>query len=255
MKQVKIIVLLLVCAAITLSQGMHWTSTSEGVGGKQTQESFALSKRMKIVQTGGDRGGTVMIVRLDKELIWMINPEKKTYSEITFDELQQMVEKGKERMAAMKARMKEMPEEQRKMMEKMTGGMDEPIDVKKSDETKKIAGHECTKLTAFRGGEPFMTMWIAKDVKEFKSLMADWKESSERLSSIGSSFMKGIGDIYKNIEGFPMETSLSMMGHNLTTTVTSIEVKWMPPSVFEIPDGYSKVDSPMKGAMQRMDQK
>lgn len=244
------------CVALTFSQGMHWKSTSEGVGGKQTEESFAMPKMVKVVRTGSEHGGSVMIVRLDKDLIWMVNPEKKTYSEITFDDLQKMAEKGKERMAMMKEKMKDMPDEQRKMMEKMMGaGMDQPIDVKKTDEVKKIAGHECTKLTALRGGEPFLTMWVANDVTGFKSLMADWKESSERLSSLGSMFGKGMGDIYKSIDGFPMETSVSMMGHTMTTTVTSVEKKTTPSSAFEIPEGYTKVDSPMKGAMQRMDEK
>jgi hypothetical protein len=254
MKRV-IVTMLLICGLTAANaQGMYWQSTSEGMGGKHNEENFAAPKMFKMVRTGGAEEGSVMIVRLDKKLMWMLNPEKKTYSEITFADIQKMANKGSDKMAAMKEKMKGMPEEQRKMMEKMMGGqMDQPVTVKKTGETKSILGHSCTKLIVMRGEEEFMTLWISKDVKGFAPLMADWKEFSEQMASMTSRFAKGMSDVYKEIKGFPLETSVSMMGHSMTTVVTKVEMRSTPASEFDIPLGYTKVKSPMEEEMQKMD--
>ena len=254
MKRFVIAAFTVCCTMMSFAQGIHWLSTSQGIGGPHTEENFAMPKMIKVVRSGNNGGSSVIIVRLDKNLLWILSPEKKTYSEITFDELAVMAQKGKERMAAMKEKMKDMPEEQRTMMEKMMGGaMDQSIDVKKTGEKKSIAGHSCTKLVALRGGKDFMTMWIADDVKGFKPLIADWRESAERMSSIGSSVLKDMNKIYDSIDGFPMETTVSMMDRSMTTTVSMVEQRTTPETQFEIPDGYSRTTSPMGGAMQRMD--
>jgi len=240
------------CLTAAFSQGLYWQSTTDGMGGKNTEESFAIPKMMKVVRTGGPRGNSVIIIRLDKELLWNVQPEEKTYSEITFAEIEKMANKSSERMAAMKEKMKEMPEEQRKMMEKMMGGGDEQVEVNETDETKTITGHTCKKFIVLKGKKEFMTLWVANDVKEFKPLMADWKNFSERLSAMTARFAKGMGDVYKKINGFPMETSVSMMGNKITTTVTKIEKRTTPANEFEIPAGYKKVKSEMEGAMEKM---
>ena len=256
MKKLTIAAMLLIGAAAAHAQGMYWESTSDGMGGKHVEQSYAMPKMFKMVRSGEATEGSVVIVRLDKKVIWMLHPGKKTYSEMTFDDVAAMAKKGSERMAAMKKKMSEMPEEQRKMMEKMTGGqMDQEVAVKKTGETKTLLGHSCSKLTVMRGESEFMTMWIAKDITEFKSLMGDWKEFSERMASMAGGFAKGMGEVYKQIDGFPLETTVSMMGKSMTMTVTKIEKRSTPAAEFDVPSGYEKVKSPMENAMQQMDQK
>ena len=253
MKRFTFIIMLLCCSASAFAQGMYWQSTTEAADGKHTEESFAMPKMFKIVRTGETRNGSVMIFRLDKQLLWIVNPEERTYSEMTFADMEKMANKGAEKMAAMKERMKEMPEERRMMMEKMMGINDQPVEVKNTGESKTVSGYKCTKFLVLRGNEEMMSLWVTDGLKEFKPLMADWKNFSERMSTMTAQFAKGMADIYKKIDGFPMQTALSVMGQTMTTNVTKVEKRSTPASEFEVPSGYKKVKSEMENAMERMD--
>ena len=246
MKKIIVISLILYCSASAFAQGLYWQSTTEAAGSKGTEESYAMPKMFKMVRNSETRNGSIMIFRLDKQLFWNVNQEEKTYSEITFSDMEKMAGRSAERMAAMKERMKEMPEEQRKMMEKMMGGNDQPVEVKKTAETKTISGYKCTKFLVLRGKEEMMSLWVTDQLKEFKPLMADWKSVSERMSALTAGFAKGIADIYTKINGFPMQTTLSMMGQTATTIVTRVEKRSLSASEFEVPAGYTKVWSEME---------
>jgi hypothetical protein len=254
MKRFMIAALLLCSTTFTFAQGLYWQSTTEETAGKHTEENFAISKMFKMVKTGGTNDGSIIITRLDKQLFWTLNPEKKTYTEMTFDDMEKMVSNGSAQMDKMKEQMKNMPEEQRKMMEKMMGTQnDQPVEVKKTGETKSVAGYKCTKFIAFRGEEEVMSLWVTKDLTGFGPLMADWKEFAQRMSAMTARFSKGSSDMYKNIDGFPMETTIKIMNNTVTTTVTKVEKRSIPPTEFDIPAGYKKVKSEMKESMQKMD--
>jgi Domain of unknown function (DUF4412) len=250
-----IVTVMIFCGIYSASaQGMYWQSTTDGMGGKHTEECYAMPNMFKMVRSGETgKKGSVIIFRTDKQLMWMINPDEKTYSEMTFDDMQKMMEKNAEQMEAMKERMKNMPEEQRKMMEKMMGSSDQPLEVKKTEETKTVTGHTCTKVLVLRGDEEFMTLWVADDLKEFRPLMADWKSFSEHMSQMTARFGNGMLDVYKKIDGFPMETEVSIMGQTMTTTVTKVEEHSTPKSAFEVPEGFTKVKSPLEEASEKME--
>ncbi|NOZ56232.1 MAG: hypothetical protein GXO73_05485 [Calditrichaeota bacterium] len=63
------------------------------------------------------KAGTVTIVRLDKRLIWEIDQNKKTYTEITFDQLAQLREQAtaalKDAQKKLKAQLEGLPADQR----------------------------------------------------------------------------------------------------------------------------------------------
>ncbi len=254
MKHFIVFVMILCGCASAAAQGMYWQSTTETASGKRTEESFAMPKMFKMVRTGETGNGSDMIFRLDKQLLWTVKPEEKTYSEVTFADMEKMAGESAQRMEAMKKRMKEMPEEQRKMMEKMMGANDQPVEVKSTGESKSISGYPCKKFVVLRGKEQIMSLWITDQLKEFKPLMADWKNFSERMSAMTAQFAKGMSDIYKKINGFPMQTTLSIMGQTITTTVTKVEKHSTPASEFEIPAGYTKVKSEIEEAMEKMNE-
>lgn len=66
------------------------------------------------------------------------------------------------------------------------------------------------------------------------------------MASLTARFAKGMSDVYKKINGFPMETKISMMGQQITTVVTKVEKQSVAKSEFEIPNGYKKVKSAME---------
>lgn len=264
MKRALYVFLALAVAIPALGQGFYWQAKTEGSVGESTTENFAMPKMFKTVIKGGPNDGSVTIMRLDKQVFWTLDSKKKTYSELTFDEMEKMASKmGTKMDAAMEKMNKEladMPKEQREMMMKMMGGKmpgasatDAAIEVKKTSERKTISGYATTKYQVRQDGNDIVTLWITKDVKGFEKLMADWKQFANRMSSLTARFGKGVAEAYKDVDGFPMQTTATMMNQSVTTTVTKLENRSTPASEFDVPAGYTKVKSSLEDAMRDME--
>lgn len=233
-------------AGAAFSQGLYWESTTTGgpMGDKAiVAQNFAMPKMFKIVNAT-----TVMILRMDQEKVYTIDPQKKTYSEMTFAEMEQAAQKAGEKMAELKEKFKDMPPEQRKKMEAITsmlgGGTEAAVEISSSGEKKTVSGFNCTKYVMTRSGKELMTFWVTKDVTGFDNLRKDWMEFGKRMAAVTN--MSGLGEAYQKIDGFPMETDMNMMGKS-TTVVTKVEKRSTPVSEFSVPAGYTKTESPLKG--------
>lgn len=242
----------------TFAQGLYWESTiSGGSVGERNEQMWAVPKKMKGVTKGT---GETFIVRLDKEVFITIDPTEKTYSEMTFAEMEEMMKKvGGEmdsKMAEMQKQLAAMPEEQRKMVEKMMPGMgaakDAKVDVKNTGDKKTISGFSCTKVVVTQDGKDMMTLWVTKDVSGFDAMRKDWEEFSKRMMAMNPMGGKGLGEAFKKIDGFPIQTE---MGQGITSTVTKIEKKTATASEFEVPAGYKKVKASMMDEVDQMDAK
>jgi hypothetical protein len=255
-----VVTILVALTTSGFAQGLYWESTMTGGPiGTRNDQMWVVPKKMKGVTK---ETGEAFIVRLDKELFITIDPKEKTYSEMTFDDMEKMMKKASSKMDAgmseMQKKLADMPEEQRKMVEKMMGssmpakGADAKVEVEKTGDTKTISGFKCTKYDVTQNGKEFMTLWVTKSVKEFESMRKDWEEFSARLTAMNPMAGKGIADAYKQIDGFPIQSTLAM---GMTTTVTKIEEKTAPASEFEVPSGYTKVKSKMMEEMEDMDNK
>lgn len=244
-------------ASSAVAQGLYWESTmSGGPLGERHEQMWAVPKKMKGVTK---ETGEAFIVRLDKEVFITIDPKEKEYSEITFAEMEGVMKKAgskmDSKMAEMQKQLATMPEEQRKMVEKMMGekmpGMgarkDARVDVKSAGDKKTISGFPCTKFVITQDGKEMMTLWVTKDVSGFDALRKDWEEFSKRMMAMNPMAGKGLGEAFKKIDGFPIQTD---MGQAMTSTVTKIEKKTAPASEFEVPAGYKKIKSKM---MEDMD--
>ena len=195
-------------------QGMYWETKMTGHGQERMTKMYAMPKMFKT--TEGD-GGDAVIVRLDKEVIYQIDAKEKTYSEMTFAELEVMMKKmgGKmdAAMAQMEDKMKDMPEEQRKMVEQMMGSRmqgktDAVVDVKSTGEKKTISGFSCAKYVVNQDGKEMMTLWATKDIKDFGAMRKDWEEFSKRMMALSPMGMKGLAEGMKKVDGFPIQTDM-----------------------------------------------
>ncbi|HXG01242.1 MAG TPA: DUF4412 domain-containing protein [Bacteroidota bacterium] len=249
------------CAAATaFGQGLYWQSKTTGTVGESTSETYIMPRMMKVIHHGGD--GSILIIRLDREVFWDLDPAEKTYSEMTFAQMEEMMNRMAGKMDAAMKKMREemsnMTEEQRKMMMEMMGGQmpgmspesTAPVKVNKTGEKKTISGYACTKYVVRMGDQTLSTMWVTKDVKGFAAMAEDWKKLSQRMARLAERFGKGLADAYKDIDGFPMQTEMS----GIVTTVTKLEQRSTPASEFEIPAGYKKVKSKLEENMQQMEE-
>ena len=220
--------------------------------------SIPMPKMMKGVTK---ETGETFIVRLDKELFITVNPDDKTYSEMTFAEMEGATKKagGKmdSKMAEMQKQLAGMPEEQRKMVEKMMAdkmpgaeaAKDAKVEVNKTGDTKTISGFSCRKFVITQDDKDAMTVWATKDVSGFDGMRKDWEEFTKRMMAMNPMVGKGIGEAFKKIDGFPVQRE---MGHGMTSTVTKVERRTTAAGDFEVPSGYKKVKSQMMEGMDKM---
>jgi hypothetical protein len=238
------------CLAILLagsafSQGLYWESTTSGGPLKDKEnisQNYAMPRMFKIVNPT-----TVMILRMDQEKIYTVDPAKKTYSEMTFADMEAYAKKAGEKMAQYREKMKNMPPEQRKQIEAMTGmmgGAEGSVEISATGEKKSVGGFSCAQYVMKRGGKEMMTLWVTKDVAGFDNLRKDWMEFGKRMAALTN--MSGLGDAYQKIDGFPMETDMDIMG-KMTTVVTKVEKRTTPAGEFSVPAGYTKTESPLMG--------
>ena len=238
--------LALLLAGSAFSQGLYWESTTTGGPLKDKEnisQTFAMPKMFKIVNPSG-----IMILRMDQEKIYNVDPAKKTYSEMTFAEMEAYAKKAGDKMAQFREKIKNMPPEQKKQMEAMSsmmgGGAEGAVEVSATGEKKTIAGFACTRYLMKRGDKEMMTLWVTKDVTGFDNLRKDLMEFGKRTAALTN--MSGLSEAYQKIDGFPMETDMDMMG-KMTMTVTKVEKRSTPAGEFNVPAGYTKTDSPLVG--------
>ncbi len=230
------------------SQGLYWESSTviPVMGDKERHsKTYYMPKMFK---EAADSGETSTIIRLDKELFIIVNDKDSTYSEMTFSEMESSIRQMggtlKSKLAAMREKLKDMPEDQRKMVEKlmgksMTGGEDsgEAYSVDRGKEKKTISGYPCVQNIVKQGDKDLFTVWTTKDIKGYGEMGNELKEFVQKIASMVPVNGKSLAEGYKQIDGFPVKTEMAAM----STTVTKIERRTTPAAAFEVPAGYKKV--------------
>ena len=119
---------------------------AQGISVESEQTMFIEKDRLRMEMSGEEENQTI-IFRGDKNVFWVIDSDKKSYFEMTQDDIVKLKSQMEKMQEMMKEQMKNMPEEQRKMMEDMMpSGM--PGEKKeKVTYTKKESGVKVGKWT------------------------------------------------------------------------------------------------------------
>lgn len=184
--------------------------------------------------------------------ITFVDNKKKQYWETTTQEMQAAMSK----MAAqLDEQMKAMPAPLRDKMMGAMGGVAESVKVTKAGAAKTVAGYSCQPYVFTLGADPEkapMTMETC-NTKEVSWPAQVW-DARVAMSGggmagnpMGQRFQK-MFDEMKKAEGFPVSevTTMKLMGKSMVTSreVTEIKKGAIPESVFAVPAGYKKVESP-----------
>lgn len=243
----KICCTLLICSAPLLFGDVMYemTSTMSGMMGMQGQSEmrvFIKGDRSLTEMTAQDpMGGTVAdtrIIRLDREVIWSIDHEHKTYREYTFKDMSAAAE-GSD-----------------------TAGLQMPdVTVTRTGEKKSLLGRECEEVivamsVANEQGTITFTqkMWVSKDfpgyaeVQDFqRQIAASGMGASSAMMGMDRASYEAFQQKISEIEGFPLEIDIDVqlggegmsIAMNAHSTVTKIETTPINDRVFEIPPSYS----------------
>lgn len=240
-------VLPLLLGASTLRAQGFYVESSNSNDQKGVDKTYYMPKMAKMVDADGSR---ITILRLDKETMYELNPQEKTYTEMTFAEMKAFMGNARASIAEMmKKRMESLPPEQRKKMEEAMASMQgkgspsaSTYEASPTGEHKSISGYDCEKYIVKRNGKQIESVWATKQVGGFESVKRDLQEWSEKAASALGTQGTAL-QWYNGIDGFPIQSESS--GH--TSTVTKVERKSIPSSEFEVPAGYKKVKKDSEG--------
>ncbi len=238
----------LVLAGSVNAQGFYVESIRPGHE-KEVTRLYFMPKMLKTI----DPDGRTSIYRIDKETVYTINPAKKSYTSMTFEEMKTLFGKARSSVSeALAKRLATLPPDQRKKLEEKMGAMNTEMNsphaaykVESTGESKSISGYNCTKYIVKRNGKEFQTVWATKQIGGFDAFKRDMDDVAERLSSvIGTKASLNLW--YRELDGFPVQTESS----GSVNVATKIERKSFPLSEFEVPSGYAKEKNSMQEQLE-----
>jgi len=190
---------------------------------------------------------SVTLIDYKKDTFTIMNPETQSFWSGTLE--QYLDEVSKKRQAATERRLGRLRQRSAK-----TPGVDEAklpqITIRKTDQTKTIAGHNVVKYEILSAGENFQEMWFAEDVDVSSDLDPDKFLAYQRTMSTSMQGQAGSrykalyrNDDYRKLvsKGFALEVITRHIAGGFDRTVTAIRREDIPSSVFEIPEHYRRV--------------
>jgi hypothetical protein len=203
------------------------------------QKQPAKDSQVKIWIAGDkmrrDDGEQSMIVRMDRSLLYMVNHETRTYSELPLPiDLKKMMPKGSEAMA-----------------DQIANGMKLTVQVTPRTETRKVnqwnAKRYDVAIQSAMGMKISSTLWVSKEIDGYLPL----NRLSATLASLQPGSTAWVKELEK-IDGYPVlqESSVDALGAKFGTReeLLAVEDKAAPAGAFEPPAGYTaKSYNPIPG--------
>jgi len=211
------------------------TIVSTVTGGKtaltQTQYLTATKSRS---QTGDQDN----IVDYQTGAIVSINHKKKEYYETSFDEMAAAFRKLGDEAAQLPA-----------FLQKKMGGAVEAVTVTPGTASRTIAGYDCREYKLAMGKDMEFEIWAAAALQPPARYVDALKAPYAAMGPVGRRF-EAMFDEMKKIKGFPLAfaTHYKILGKHVDTLSEATEVRKGPieGSVFAVPAGYKKKDSPFR---------
>jgi hypothetical protein len=230
-------------------------------GSAETKTSYISSDHVRMSHPDGNEA----IIDLKGSQMIVLDGKKKTYYVVTRKDMDAMAAKVQEQMNSPEVKkaqeqMKNLPPDAQKAMESAMAGMF-AVDVKKTGTSRTIAGYKCENWNVTIGQLSKSEQCFTNELKFPVQAWDMYRSYADSMKSMMAAFgpmaksMTTMQEQLKKLKGFPLAntTTTSVMGRRSVSTseVTSIKRGSIPASVWEIPAGYEKVDSPMTKAMAR----
>ena len=261
-----------VAAAVVLVCGIvSRASAADGIQLTQTRTSGTTVQTVQIQLDNThmrteikDASGKSQIVLFDgtNQVLDIIDMEKKTYSEMTKADLDRMAGQMQGMMATMQQQLANMPPAQRAQMEAMMsgrmGGAAAPAKpVYKRNGTDKVGRWTCDKYDGYTDTEKTSEVCtvapsalgfgttdldVTRQLAEFYSKLLP--QAADQITSVGRLEEQGFS-------GFPVRRISAIGPRQTTTEVTQAGRVALAASVFALPPGLTKQESPLAAAGRR----
>lgn len=192
------------------------------------------------------------IIDVNRSTITIVNPEKKSYTEVGVEEFcDSMSSMMSEMMAGMSPEERAMIEQMMQMQGK--GGERVPnVKVVKKGGADVMAGQKTTRYSVIADGRPYKDVWLAEDAPIMKDTKSFIKKAVKMSNKIKSCTASTPGMDVADPENSPQYTDLILKGWvmkevdaeegRVESEVLKLEKKDIPASEFRVPPGYRKMD-------------
>jgi hypothetical protein len=214
--------------------------------GVSTSTQYMGSEHWKMSDPATD-----MMMEFGTRKMTMADHKKKEYWEATLDELnaqmQQAAAQMEEQMKKVEEQMKSLPQAVRDKMAGMAGGIVGSVTVTKGTGTRKIAGYDTEQYVMSMGENIRTEMWTTTALTIPAPAM-DFRNTVMTLNPMFKNAASKLAGEMSKIKGYSLaETSTAkIMGKTIETSkeATAVTKGPIPASVFQIPAGYKKVETP-----------
>jgi hypothetical protein len=199
------------------------------------REVTKLGERRYTVKIGKNRvrescadTGQITIVRLDRDLVWMMDPGERTYREISLAEIDSHAARSRARL---KRRLPLVTDpEQAARLEKLLGAGGKPakVTVERPGRTRKILGEQCRLTVVKLGGEELFRAWMSDRPVPL---------AGSRWLRLGGCFSARAADALAAVSGLVMEAVFPMPdGGRLEITTRRVSEAPPAPGDFAHPE-------------------
>ncbi len=199
------------------------------------REIAKLGERRYTVKIGKDRirescaeTGEVTVIRLDRELVWVMDPGEKTYREISLAEIDSQAARSRERLRRRLPLVADPKQAAR--LEKFlgAGGKSAEVTVERPGRTRKILGEQCRLTVVKLDGEELFRAWMSDRPVPL---------AGSRWLRLGGCFSAGAADALAAVSGVVMEAVFPMPdGGRLEVTTRRIGEAPPAPGDFAHPE-------------------
>jgi uncharacterized membrane protein len=221
----------------TQSQGASMPGMSQE-NEEEIQTIWVAENRLR-----SDEGDHSVIMLLDKKKMYMLDHDKKTYTEMPMNVGEMMDSKMQDAMAGEDMS----PEEKAMMQSMMKGATDIKVTVTPTSERKKIGEWNCRKYMQEMKtmmGPTTSEIWATEELKVDYDVYEKFMGAMGAAEGSFGNMMSSMAEEMKKIKGVPVltTTTINMMGTTMSSITELIEFKEAsaPKGTFSIPSGYKK---------------
>lgn len=242
-------------AAASAQNGVLLVQKTSTGSGPMTNQVQITKNRMRTELADGSGSQRAVIFDGERQVMVIINAERKTYNEITKADIDRLA-------AQMQDMMAKVPPEMRAKVEAMMKGrgMGAATPVKteyRKAGTDKTAKWTCDKYDGYQNGqktseictvEPSVLGLSAADF----AVTQQFVEFFEKLMPLAAGQILSLGQVQtQGFSGFPVKSSSTFGGSTTTSEVTDVSRQTFPESLFAAPAGFQKETFPALGGRGR----
>lgn len=237
------------------AQGVVVVEKTTTNGTPRTSQVQMTAQRMRA--DVGTTAGQMQTVIFDgpKQVMYLVNVERKTYNEMTKADVDQMGAQLSGAMAQMQQMLASMPPEQRAQMEAMMKGRGMPgmpglggppakTEYKKGG-TQRVGKWTCDVYEMSAGGQktgelctvnPQTLGFTAADFEVSRQMAAFMRG----LIPQGADALFQVGSAEQGFSGVPVRRVTTVAGQQLVSELESVNRQDLPDSLFVVPEGFTK---------------